>query len=125
MVTDLRRVPDDVVEVYLKAADVMVLPYRSIFQSGALFLAYRFGLPVIATDVGSFKEDIIQGQTGFVCRPDDARDMAKTIETYFSSGLFAHLETKRQEIRDYANERYSWEHIGGLTRAVYERVLQQ
>jgi len=123
VVTDLRRVPDEMVEVYLKAADVMVLPYRSIFQSGALFLAYRFGLPVVATDVGSFKEDIIQGQTGFVCRPDDPADMAKTIETYFASGLFTNLEQKRKEIRDYANERYSWDRIGELTRKVYERVL--
>ena len=116
VLTDLRRVPDEMVEVYLKAADVLLLPYRSIFQSGALFLAYRFGLPVIATDVGSFKEDIVEGRTGFVCRPDDPLDMAKTIETYFSSNLFADLEKKRQEIRDYANEHYSWEHIGELTR---------
>jgi glycosyltransferase involved in cell wall biosynthesis len=125
VVTDLRHVPDEMVEIYLKAADVMVLPYRGIFQSGALFLAYRFGLPVIATDVGSFKEDIIEGQTGFVCRPDDPLDMAKTIETYFSSGLFADLEMHCRAIRDYANERYSWERIGELTRQVYERVLQE
>lgn len=125
VITDLRRVPDEVVEVYLKAADVMVLPYRSIFQSGALFLSYRFGLPVIATDVGSFREDIVQGQTGFVCRADDPEDMAKAIETYFSSDLFSNLEARRHDIRDYANERYSWERIGELTRHVYERVLQQ
>jgi D-inositol-3-phosphate glycosyltransferase len=125
VITDLRRIPDEFVEVYLKAADVMVLPYRSIFQSGALFLAYRFGLPVVATDVGSFREDIIEGQTGFLCRADDSRDMACAIETYFSSDLFANLEVRSRDIRDYANERYSWEHIGELTRHVYERVLQQ
>jgi len=124
VVTDLRHVPDEMVEVYLKAADVMVLPYRGIFQSGALFLAYRFGLPLIATDVGSFRDDIILGRTGFVCRPDDPEDMAKTIETYFASDLFANLEERRWEIREYAQERYSWEHIGGMTRRVYERVLQ-
>ena len=125
VITDLRHVPDEMVEVYLKAADAMVLPYRGIFQSGALFLAYRFGLPVIATDVGSFREDIIEGRTGFVCRPDDPADMAKTIETYFSSGLFADLEVHCRDIRDYANERYSWSHIGEMTRQVYERVLQE
>lgn len=124
VITDLRRIPDEFVEVYLKAADVMVLPYRSIFQSGALFLAYRFGLPVIATEVGSFREDIVQGQTGFVCRANDPEDMAKTVETYFSSDLYAHLEARRHDIRNYANQRYSWEKIGELTRHVYERVMQ-
>src|SRR5438094_6340159 len=40
-------------EVYFKAADVFVLPYTNIFQSGVLFLGYSFGLPVVAADVGS------------------------------------------------------------------------
>ena len=38
-------VPDHEIEIYFKAADVLVLPYRFIYQSGPLFLAYNFGLP--------------------------------------------------------------------------------
>jgi D-inositol-3-phosphate glycosyltransferase len=125
VITELKRVPDESVEIYFKAADVLVLPYRSIFQSGVLFLTYRFGLPVIATDVGSFKEDIIRGRTGFVCRVDDSTDMAKTINEYFESDLFADLENKRREIRDYAYDRYSWSRIGEMTRKVYEQVLRE
>ena len=41
-------IPDNETEVYFKAADVAVLPYRHIYQSGVLFLAHSFGLPVIA-----------------------------------------------------------------------------
>jgi glycosyltransferase involved in cell wall biosynthesis len=125
IITHLRHIPDESVEVYLKAADVMVLPYRSIFQSGALFLSYRFGLPVIATDVGSFKEDIIQGETGFICQPADSADLAKTIEGYFASPLYATLEKRRKDIQDYASARYSWEKIGKQTRKVYEQVARE
>jgi D-inositol-3-phosphate glycosyltransferase len=125
VITELKRVPDESVEIYFKAADVLVLPYRSIFQSGVLFLTYRFGLPLIATDVGSFKEDIIRGKTGFVCRADDSADMAKTINEYFDSDLFADLENKRREIREYAYDRYSWSRIGEMTRKVYEQVLHE
>ena len=32
-------IPDEETEIYFKAADVLVLPYRSIYQSGVLFLA--------------------------------------------------------------------------------------
>ena len=56
-------------EIYFKAADVLVLPYTHIFQSGVLFLGYNFGLPAIAADVGSFKEEIIAGRTGLVFQP--------------------------------------------------------
>ncbi len=69
-------IPEEEAEIYLKAADVLVLPYNEIFQSGVLFLAYSFGLPVVATDVGSFREEIVEGKTGYLCRPADPDDLA-------------------------------------------------
>ena len=69
-------IPDEDVEIYLKAADVCVLPYTEVFQSGVLFLAYRFGLPVVATDVGSLRDDVIEGRTGFISRRQDPADLA-------------------------------------------------
>jgi glycosyltransferase involved in cell wall biosynthesis len=119
----IEYVPDADTEIYFKAADVLVLPYVHIFQSGVLFLGYNFGLPVIASDVGSLREDIVEGRTGFVCKPRDPIDLAKGLETYFSSELYRHLDTRRQEIRDFANERYSWTRVGEITRGVYRSVL--
>jgi D-inositol-3-phosphate glycosyltransferase len=52
----IEHVPDEQTELYFKAADVLILPYTRIFQSGVLFLSYIFGLPVIAADIGSLKE---------------------------------------------------------------------
>ncbi|MDZ4854908.1 MAG: glycosyltransferase family 4 protein [Nitrospirota bacterium] len=119
----IEYIPDDQTEVYFKAADVLVLPYRYIYQSGVLFLGYSFGLPVIAADVGALREDIIEGKTGYVCRPEDAADMAKAIERYFASDLFKNLNSRRQEIREYAHERYSWNIVGELTKNVYKNLL--
>jgi D-inositol-3-phosphate glycosyltransferase len=116
-------IPDAEAELYFKAADVAVLPYTEIFQSGVLFLAYSFGLPVIATDVGSFKEDIAEGRTGFVCKACDPDDLAATIQGYFESDLFQHLEQRRQEIRNYAGSQHSWATVGNLTRDVYSGLL--
>jgi glycosyltransferase involved in cell wall biosynthesis len=112
-------IPDQEMELYFKAADVAVLPYTEIFQSGILILAYSFGLPVVATDVGSFAENIIAGKTGLVCRPGDPDDLAGAIRKYFDSDLFRELEWRRQEIRDYALSMHSWDRVGDLTRCVY------
>jgi glycosyltransferase involved in cell wall biosynthesis len=117
-------IPDDEMELYLKAADVLVLPYNEIFQSGVLFLAYSFGLPVIATDIGSFREEIVEGKTGFLCRAADSADMAKTIEAYFASDLYENLTKRRQEIRDHASIHHSWDAVGDLTRNVYEEFTR-
>jgi glycosyltransferase involved in cell wall biosynthesis len=88
-----------------------------------LFLGYSFGVPVIAADVGSLREDIIEGKTGFVFRPKDPVDLAKTIGTYFASDLYRGLNRRRQEIRDYVNERHSWDAVGEMTRNVYAELL--
>ena len=123
MVERIEYVPDAVTEMYFKAADVLVLPYTYIFQSGVLFLGYNFGLPAIAADVGSLKEDIVEGRTGFVCRQRDPIDLAKSIETYFSSELFLRLDTTRREIVDFATDKYSWRIVGEITRVVYANLL--
>jgi glycosyltransferase involved in cell wall biosynthesis len=116
-------VPDEETELYFKAADVLALPYVSIFQSGVLFLGYSFGLPVIAADVGSLRDAIVEGETGLVCRSQDSGDLAATIEAYFSSDLFRTLDTRRQAIRDYAEATYSWDAVANTTRDVYSRLL--
>lgn len=118
-------VPDEDVEVFFKSAHVLVLPYRFIYQSGVLFLAYSFGLPVIASDVGSLREDIVEGRTGFVCRPQDAGDLADKIRKYFSSELFANLDYARGDIMAYGNRKYSWDEVGNITCDVYARLLNE
>ena len=110
-------------EIYLKAADVLVLPYKEIFQSGVLFLAYSFGLPVVATDVGSFREEIVEGKTGFLCQPGDPEALAKAIETYFTSDLYKNLKVRRQELKDYADANHSWNAVADLTRNAYAEML--
>ena len=119
----IEYIPDEETELFFKAADVLILPYTRVFQSGVLFLGYSFGLPAIASDVGTLKEEIIEGQTGFVFKPQDSSDLASKIDKYFRSELFRDLETRRAEIKAYANERYSWDKVAAVTTSVYSRFL--
>lgn len=117
-------IPDHDIELYFKAADILVLPYRHIYQSGVLFLGYSFGLPVVAADVGSLREEIIEGETGFVFRPDDPVDLARAIDRYFASDLFASLASRREEIEAFATGRHSWDAVGDLTMQVYSALVR-
>jgi glycosyltransferase involved in cell wall biosynthesis len=119
----IRFIPDQDTEQYFKAADVAILPYTHIFQSGVLFLAYSFGLPVIAADVGDLKEDILIGETGDVFPPKDPAALSSSIETYFLSSLYRELESRRAEIRAYAEAQHSWETVAERTVAVYRGLL--
>jgi D-inositol-3-phosphate glycosyltransferase len=117
-------IPDEEAEVYFKAADVLVLPYKDIYQSGVLFTGYNFGLPVIAADVGSMRDEIVEHKTGFVFKPEDPADLARVIEQYFSSDLYTDLSNRRREISDFVTERHSWDIVGQMTASVYAGLLQ-
>ena len=119
----IEYIPDEETELFFKAADVLILPYTRVFQSGVLFLGYSFGLPAIAADVGTLKEEINEGQTGFVFKPQDSSDLASKIDKYFKSELFCNLETSRLEIKQYANDKYSWSKVAAITTAIYSRLL--
>jgi len=125
IVQRIEYVPDEDTELFFKAADVLILPYTHIFQSGVLFLGYSFGLPVIATDVGSLKLEIVEGETGLVCQPKDARDLAGAIERFFALPMFQKSEATRQAIQQFANERYSWQKVAGITKEVYANLLPE
>jgi D-inositol-3-phosphate glycosyltransferase len=118
------HIPDAETEIYFKAADVLVLPYRQIYHSGVLFLGYSFGLPVLAADVGPLKEEIVEGETGSIFKPEDSADLVRAIESYFASNLFTNLDKRRREIREYASERHSWDVVGKATLDVYRALLK-
>jgi len=60
----LRYIPDDEVQCFFNAADVIVLPYHNILTSGGAILALSFGKPVIVPAIGCIPE-LINDETGF------------------------------------------------------------
>lgn len=119
---DNKFIPDNEIEYYFRAADCLVLPYKAIYQSGVLFLSYSFGLPVIATRVGNFENDILEGKTGLLSEKNNPNDLANKIENFYQSNLFLDANKTREFIINYAKEKYSWEKIGELTYKVYQSI---
>jgi len=120
----LEFIPDDETEVYFKAADVLVLPYRNIFESGVLFLAYRFGLSVIASDVGSFREELTNSGAGLLFEPGNSASLAANLEAFFKSHLYKDATQRRQRIKEYSSARHSWTIVGEITAGVYIGLLK-
>lgn len=121
----IRIIPEEEVEIYFKSADVVVLPYKTISQSGVLFLSYGFGVPVVASNVGGLAEGVKEGVTGFVCRPDDPADLAKTIAHFFESELFKGQDESRKAIVRHLHDNHSWDAIASETMQVYAGLLPE
>jgi glycosyltransferase involved in cell wall biosynthesis len=67
-------IPFDEAWLYHLAADVIVFPYRSGYQSGALLTAMGYGRPVIVTDVGGMPETI--DGNGWIVPPENCAQLA-------------------------------------------------
>lgn len=72
-------VPVETIQVYMNAADFVVLPYVASLTSGAALLAFSFGVPVVAPALGPFPELIRDGETGFLYDPDEPSALRATL----------------------------------------------
>jgi glycosyltransferase involved in cell wall biosynthesis len=102
-----RYIPNEEVEPYFAACDVVILPYVSGTQSGIVQIAYSFLKPVICTRVGGLPEGVVEGKTGFVVNPEDPHDLARAILAFYTL----------KEIEDFAShiiairERFAWDKL--------------
>ncbi|MFO0452093.1 MAG: glycosyltransferase family 4 protein [Pseudomonadota bacterium] len=104
------HVPDDDLQVYLNAADCMVLPYVESLTSGACVLAMSFGLPVVAPAVGSLC-DLLTASTGVAYdrrNPDGLVDAMRTAQA---------RQFSRETVRGFV-ERYGFDLAAGKLAAV-------
>jgi glycosyltransferase involved in cell wall biosynthesis len=119
-----RHVSEGDLELYFLAADCAVLPYRRISQSGVPFMAYSFGLPVIASKVGGLVETIFEGRTGFLFEPGDVTAIRGAMARYFLSDLYKDLDRNRQRIAEMAARMFSWETIALRTAMTYSSLTE-
>jgi glycosyltransferase involved in cell wall biosynthesis len=79
--------------------DVLVMPSRKETFGLVLIEAMSFGLPVIATNAGGVPEIVIDGKTGILVPPGDARALAGAMRTLFEDNEL------RQEMGHRGRER--------------------
>lgn len=72
-------VPNEKVEPYFKAADLVCLPYRSASQSGIVMMSYGFRRPVVATRAGGLPEFVREGETGVTVESGKPESIAEGI----------------------------------------------
>ncbi|MFH1755346.1 MAG: glycosyltransferase [Candidatus Latescibacterota bacterium] len=99
-----RYVPNEDVEMYFAACDLVVLPYLSATQSGIVQISYGFGKPVIVTRVGGLPDVVDHGATGYVVPPGDPAAFADAIIDFFREDNTAVFEKNIEA----AKGKFSW-----------------
>jgi|SRR5581483_2125669 glycosyltransferase involved in cell wall biosynthesis len=117
--TVLEFIPDDEIQIYMNAADIMVLPYRCVLTSGAAMLGMSFSKPVIAPSIGGMS-DILDSKGGFLYDPLQKDSLAKAMEQALTSEL-----KKMGEHNLELSKRLSWDEIAQLTYDNYQECFKR
>ena len=72
-------VPNAEVGTWLRAADVVALPYREATGSGILPMARAAGVPVVSTRVGDLPDLMRDGRDGMLVPPRDPGELGRAI----------------------------------------------
>lgn len=113
--TVLEYVPTAEIQVYMAAADAVVLPFRSVLTSGSALLAMSFSRAVIVPDEGC-PADVVSPGGGITYDPSSRRGLAGALETALSPGT--DLEAMGRRNRRVAAA-FDWNRIAERTAAVY------
>jgi glycosyltransferase involved in cell wall biosynthesis len=106
------HVPDERMHLFLRAADVAVLPYRDVLTSGSAILALTFGLPVVAPRIGCLPETL--DGCSIMYDPERPDGLLGALEAALDADLSALGERAAA-----AAAALGWGPIGARTAALY------
>lgn len=109
VILDIQFISNDKRELYFKSADLMVLPYKEIYQSGVLLMAMSYGTPSLVSDIPPFKEIISDQVDGFLFESNNEKDLAQKINSIISDdeGL---KSVANQSVKTMKNQ-HDWTNI--------------
>ena len=114
------KVPHSLVPMYLKSADFGI--YGSILYEGfgiSLVEAMAAGLPVIASDIDTYRQIVSDGQDGLLFERSNAEELSKAILT-MSKDL--NLRRKLSQNAQITTARYDWGNIAEEYLSLYRTI---
>ena len=114
--TDLRYIPNEDVQVFFNAADIVVFPFRRTHTSGSIMLALTYGKPLIAPAIASIPEYVDESMA-VLFDPDSGQGLEKALRTVQSRDLAAMGEAALKHVT-----RFTWKEMGQRHAEVYRLI---
>ncbi|HXB44970.1 MAG TPA: glycosyltransferase [Puia sp.] len=74
-ICDIRMIQNSEIPDLFARSHYLVQPYRSTSQSGVLKIALNYNVPIIASDLPGFREEIEEGVNGFFFKAGDVKEL--------------------------------------------------
>lgn len=112
-------VDDNTLYERINEADIIVLPYRRISQSGVLLLALSTNRFIITSDLKNFKETLSGFPSDLFFESENPKDLARVISLYCEKRI---NEEEIHTTISTLNELYSWDSSANSTLLLYKRL---
>ena len=113
-------IPQEDVEHYYCASDLVILPYKKIYQSGVLMMTLSYERPALVSDLPPLKEIISDNENGFLFKTENVSDLTNKLNSILGNEeLMEQVRTKGKEL---INTKYNWGEIGRQTQHVYQSL---
>lgn len=110
-------IPDDEIQIYMNAADVVVLPYRDFLTSGAVILAMSFSKPIIGPAIGCMI-DVLDNKGSIMYNPLEKESLLKAMKKTLG------VDLKRMGNHNFElAKQLQWDKIAESTYDVYRECL--
>lgn len=118
----IRYIKNEEVPLFYAAADLVVLPYERIYQSGVLLMAMSFARAVVVSDIPGMLEIVRAGETGYVFKNGDVPSLVATL----LNGLANDVEREQIAQRGLRlmDDAYAWPLIGMMTTEIYGELYK-
>jgi D-inositol-3-phosphate glycosyltransferase len=83
VITYLRFIEDDEMNYLVQYCDLVVLPYKKIFQSGVLLNVLSQKALILSSDLEPNKETIIDGVNGFLFKSESVASLVEKVKYIF------------------------------------------
>lgn len=120
---DIRMVNNSEIPNLFNGVHYFVQPYRVVSQSGPLKIAFNYNLPVIASDLPGFRDEIKDGVNGFCFKKGDVNDLARVMKECIVQNK-EEYETLRKNMDEYTKMHYSSGVVLEKYHEMFESVIQ-
>ena len=119
-ITRIKHIDNDEVPLYYDSADLIVLPYRRIYQSGVVLMAMSYGKAVVVSDLPGMLEIVEHQKSGFVFKSENIEDLANTIIKALDNNSLIDVISKNGF--NLMKNKYDWHKIGLSTKEAYTEL---
>lgn len=111
--TELEYVSNEEVQYYMNAADVLVLPYQEILNSGSVYLGMSFGKPIIAPKIGCILSTVAT-RNNMLYNPNDQKGLQNELLNVIDEELTEIGQMNLQRAKEL-----NWSDIGKKYKLLY------